>query len=159
MYVNWNFIEPILYIAYDRLPSLKFAFGYSSEHFFGLGNGGYHKYVGANNDKIVSNYGSEMMLMSGNFWIAPESDLVYFVASWGIFSFIFFYLFYFIINKSAYIFHSSNNKITTIENILVIMSSTIIFMGISEDFAGKLDWFIFLSFGLGIIIKHSYEKK
>ena len=158
LYINWNLIEPILYIAYDRLPSLKFAFGYTFEHIFGLGNGGYHTYVGTNNDKVVSDYGSDRMLMSGNFWIAPESDLVYFVASWGILSFFFFYLFYLIINKSANIFHSQNIKTTTIEKFLLIMASTIIFMGISEDFAGKLDWFIFLSFGLGIILKLSHEK-
>jgi hypothetical protein len=154
-YFNWGQIEPILGLLYDRLPSLKFAVGYSSEHYFGLGNGGYHIYVAENNDKIVSKYGSDFMLYSGNFWIAPESDLVYFIASWGILSTIFFYVFIKFILRASNLLHFEA-KLEPFEKVLLLMSIMIIFMGISEDFAGKLIWFIFLSFGFAVILRQKH---
>lgn len=105
VYLNWAQIYIIIETLYDRLPSLQFAVSTMTTNLFGLGNGAYHIYAEENNARLLAQFGSELMEFDGVFWIAPESDLVYFIASWGILSVLFFTFFAYIIVVGTNLFH------------------------------------------------------
>lgn len=127
-----------------------------TQNIFGLGNGAYTIYVEANNDQLLEQFGSELMEQHGLFWKAPESDLVYFIASWGILSVVFFgFLGYLVVYAvKLYHFHPS---LFPLERHLVIFTVLLIFMGISEDNAGELTWWIFVSSLFGVILRRKDE--
>jgi hypothetical protein len=138
---------------YDRFPSLKFAWSVLEDNFFGLGNGAYQWYVENNNDLLVSKFGGYYNIYTNIFWPAPESDLVYFIASWGWLSAVFF-IFYFMAILAGSKLLKFNYGLNNLERYFLFMMLALIFMGISEDNAGKLVWWIFMAVGSGIIIRH-----
>jgi hypothetical protein len=155
------YLEPVLVIIelyYDRFPSLMFAWSMMTESWLGLGNGGYHLYVLEYNDKIVSTFGSERMIERNYFWVAPESDLVYFMASWGVLSVFFFAGFVWLLARVARLL-SSKVYLYPFERTVLIMSCFMIFSGISQDNSGKLIWWVYLAAGLGILIRHQRRSK
>ena len=147
--------EVMIFVSeiYDRLPSLQFAWSAMTSNLFGLGNGGYHGFVQANNDTINAMFGSERMLEYGLFWAAPESDLVYFIASWGIFSVFFFVFFGYILVRGGRVFHRKIGLLP-IERLMLLMAGAMIFMGVSQDNAGMLTWWVYLAAGFGVILRH-----
>jgi hypothetical protein len=148
----------ILEDSYDRWPSLKFAWSAFSENIFGLGNGGYHIYVEQYQSQLIAIFGSESMIQTNLFWAAPESDLVYFIASWGILSILFFFYFLVILKKGAVIFHKQK-EILHIDKILLLMSFLMIFSGISQDNASSLSWWIYIAAGSGVVLRHLHQSK
>jgi hypothetical protein len=158
IYQYWTEVMLVVEIAYDRLPALQFAVNSMTQNLFGLGNGAYTVYVEANNDRLLAQFGSDLMEQHGLFWKAPESDLVYFIASWGILSVFFFgFLGYLVVNAvKLYHFHPS---LYPIERHLVVFAVLLIFMGISEDNAGELTWWIFVSSLFGVILRRKDEIK
>jgi len=152
---NFYSVELMRFIAevYDRLPSLQFAWSAMTSNLFGLGNGGYHIFVEKNNAAIVAQFGSERMEVSGLFWIAPESDLVYFIASWGILSAVFYFFFGYMLLRGSRIFHRKI-ELLPIERVMLLMSGTMVFMGISQDNAGGLIWWVYMAAGYGVILRH-----
>ncbi len=144
--------------SYDRLPSLRFAWYAMSQNLFGLGNGGYHIYVEQYQDQLLSMFGSESMIMANSFWAAPESDLVYFIASWGVFSVLFFIYFAIVLVKGTAIFNKPK-EILGIEKVLLLMSFVIIFSGISQDNAGSLIWWIYMAGGSGVVLRHLRQSR
>lgn len=159
-FISLNLEQVILVVedSYDRLPSLKFAWSAMFENIFGLGNGGYHIYVEQYQDQLVAMFGSESMIRANLFWAAPESDLVYFIASWGIVSVLFFFYFAVLLKKGAVIFHKQKG-ILHIEKILLLMSFVMIFSGISQDNAGSLNWWIYMAAGSGVVLRHLRQSK
>ena len=143
---------------YDRLPSLKFAWSAMTENIFGLGNGGYHIYVEKHNSEIVALFGSEKMIEINGFWGAPESDLVYFIASWGILSVFFFLYFVYVLIKGVDLFHN-NKKLLPIEKAMLLMMFSFIFSGISQDNAGSLVWWVYMAAGSGVVLRQLRESK
>ena len=138
--------------SYDRINSLKFSVATLFSTPFGIGNGGYYQFVIDNNNSILAQFGSEAMLSKGFFWSAPESDLSYFIASWGVLS-VFFFGFY------AYMLSSGRKllrirSLQPIEKTLILMSWLMIFMGISQDNAGSVIWWIYMAAGYGVILRH-----
>ncbi len=148
----------IITLLYDRLPSVQFAWSAMTDNLFGLGIGAYHIYVREHNDRLVDLFGSEGMELSEVFWDAPESDIVYFVASWGILSVIFLVLFIKIALSSKNIFHHNSNAYP-IEKTILMNMTFMIFMGISQDNAGQLYWWLILSFAIGIMLRHEMRQK
>jgi len=140
--------------AYDRFSSLKFAFTTMLSMPFGLGNGGYHVFVADNNASLLANFASESIKKTGLFWGAPESDLVYFIASWGVFSIIFYAMFFYLLFKGGFILRVFPHLLP-IEKVFISMSWAMIFMGISQDNAGYLLWWIHMAAGYGIVLRHS----
>lgn len=155
---NWAQFILLVEGAYDRLPSLMFAWSAMTEYVFGLGNGGYHIYVEQYNDQLVNTFGSEYMLKFGSFWAAPESDLAYFIASWGVLSIVFFVYFAVLLTKGAALFIKSK-KLFKIERIILLMSFSMVFSGISQDNAGSLIWWIYIAAGSGVILRHIRDNK
>ena len=98
---NWQSLVSFVASMYDRWNSLLFALDTLVKFPLGLGNGGYHLFVEKNNDLIVSLFGSKLMTERGLFWQAPESDLVYFIASWGFLSLVFFLIVMYVIYFSV----------------------------------------------------------
>jgi hypothetical protein len=150
----WQEILPILDQNFDRLPSLKFAWSAMTENWLGLGNGGYHLYVEQFNDEILYTYGSDLMIRTGGFWKAPESDLVYFIASWGILSIVFFTGLGWLLMKLSRIAYNWYH-LYPLERLIVCMSCFLIFSGISQDNAGSLVWWTFVSSGFALVLRHS----
>jgi hypothetical protein len=150
-----NFSELSVFFSkyYDRLPSLKFAINEMMTSIFGFGNGGHHFYVEENMRELVFEFGSVQMKENQMFNIAPESDLVYFIGSWGIFSAVFFGFFVHVLLKAGMLFHRCP-EITSIERVILMMAVGIIFMGISQDFAGSLIWWVLMASGYGVILRH-----
>ena len=140
---------------YDRLPSLQFAWITMLSRPLGLGNGGYHVFVAENHDMLIGLFGSKLMAKIGLFWAAPESDLVYFIASWGVFSVLFFAFFGYILLRGGRIFHRAIGLLP-IERAMLLMVGIIIFMGISQDNAGELIWWVYMGAGYGVILRHRH---
>ena len=143
---------------YDRLPSLKFAWSAMTENIFGLGNGGYHIYVEKYGAEILALFGSKAMIELNGFWLAPESDLVYFIASWGIMSSFFFLYFVFLLIKGVDLFHN-NKLLLPIEKSLILVMFSFVFSGISQDNAGSLIWWTYIAAGSGVLLRHFKQKK
>jgi hypothetical protein len=139
------------YILYDyannRIIGMMLAWDLVSDSIFGIGNGGYHVYV-LSHPELASIYPD-----SGGFPVAPESDVTYYLASWGVLSGFFIVFYWFILIRGASILHFSK-KILPIERVYIYMSWILIFMGLGEDNAGSLIWFIFMALGFGVIIRH-----
>ena len=159
-FISLNLEQVILVVedSYDRWPSLKFSWSYMLENIFGLGNGGYHIYVEQHHDQLVAMFGSEQMIQGNYFWVAPESDLAYFIASWGIVSVLFFFYFAVLLKKGAVIFHKQKG-ILHIEKILLLLSFVMIFSGISQDNAGGLIWWIYMAAGSSVVLRHLRQSK
>ena len=106
---------------YNRLPSLLFAISFLKNNIFGIGNGGYHIYVSEMQDILTYKFSSDSKL----FWLAPESDIVYFISSFGILSLVFLLLFtYLFINFSKYI---KRKKVDYTVKYLVLLSMSMLF--------------------------------
>jgi hypothetical protein len=149
---NTENILKIIEDNYDRLPSLKFAWSVMTDNIFGLGNGGYHIYIEKYETQILAMFGSEKMIELNGFWLAPESDLVYFIASWGILSVLFFIYFIFVLIKGSDFIHS--NKLLPIEKGILMVTFSTIFAGISQDNAGGLLWWSYMAAGSGVLLRH-----
>lgn len=152
----WTEVMLVVEIAYDRLPALQFAIHMMTQNFFGLGNGAYTIYVEANNDQLLSQFGSELMERHGLFWKAPESDLVYFIASWGVKSIFFFGFLGYLVVHAVRLFHR-HGSLYPLEKHILVFTVLLIFMGISEDNAGELTWWIFISALFGVILRRKDE--
>lgn len=157
LYIYWNEIIDLIILLYDRFPALNFAVNAMTENVFGLGNGAYSTYVLENNDRLLTQFGSELMERHGHFWSAPESDLVYFVASWGVLSIIFFGFLGFLIFRAAHLYHY-NWFLFPVEKFILIFTVFLIFMGISEDNAGALTWWVFVASIFGVILRRQIMK-
>jgi len=138
---------------YDRWSSLQFAWSIIIANPLGFGNGGYHVFVAENHQMLIGLFGSELMATTGLFWAAPESDLVYFIASWGGLSVIFFTFFGYILLRGGRIFHYTIGLLP-IERSMLLMTGIMIFMGISQDNAGELIWWVFMAAGYGVILRY-----
>lgn len=153
---SFYYSETMVFVEeyYDRIYSLRFALYTLRNTIFGLGNGGYSAYVDSSVD-VLSMFGSDKMLASDSFWLAPESDLVYFIASWGVLCLPFFAMFLYALNKGGSLCHL--RSVYPIEKIWILLSWMMIFMGISQDNAGGLVWWIFMSFGFGVLFRHQHS--
>ena len=151
-------IMMIIALLYDRLPSVQFAVSSMTEHIFGIGMGAYHIYVREHNERLLNLFGSDTMIEREVFWDAPESDIVYFIASWGILAVFFFCFLVKICFDSTKVIHWSDN-IFPIEKAFLITAIGLIFMGISQDFAGKLQWCIYVPLAIGIILRHKLRRE
>jgi len=150
IYFYWDSLSVIYYLLYDRAHSLNFALSVTQGMPFGIGNGGFHHYVIQNNDSIVSMFGSDVQRLRNLFWIAPESDLVYFIASFGYLSAVIFLLFFFLVFYGSIVFSRPSSSI---EKVLVSMAVMTVFMGISQDNSNTLIWWIIISTGAGVVVR------
>lgn len=158
LYIYWSEIVDVIILLYDRFPALNFAVNAMTENVFGIGNGAYTIYVLENNDRLLAQFGSELMERHGLFWKAPESDLVYFIASWGILSIFFFAFLGFLIFRAAKLYHFEPS-LFPIEKFVLVFTVLLVFMGISEDNAGELTWWVFVSSLFGIIQRRHMMKE
>lgn len=146
---RWEWAIGLVSKYYDRLPSLLFAFEVLANKPLGLGNGGYHVFVREFNNSILARFGRDDM--GYFFWLSPESDLVYLIASFGWLSLVFFGIFIFLIIKGGAVLRSS--KTSRIEKFLILSSISFIFSGISQYNAGGLVWWIYMAAGIAVLIK------
>jgi len=123
----------------------------------GIGNGGFANFVNENQFFLLNNFGSEKMIAQKTFPNSPESDLIFFISSWGILSLFFFYIILRIIIKSFNLLLNYSENITCVEKLLITSTIILFFMGISEDFNSLVVWWIFAGTSLGIIDR--YENK
>lgn len=133
--------------ANNRFVGLKFSWDVLQNTIFGLGNGGYHIYT-LSHPELTLEYSAK-----GGFPIAPESDPTYFLASWGILSIFFFLFYWFLLSQGSRALKSSK-KMMPVERVFIYMSWVFIFMGIGEDAAGALPWFVFMGLSFGTILRH-----
>ena len=140
--------------SYDRINSLKLSLATLFSTPFGVGNGGYTQFVIDNEASILTQFGSELMIARDAFWTAPESDLVYFFASWGVLSAFFFGFYAHMLSAGRKLLRI--RSLQPIEKTLILMSWLMIFMGISQDNAGHTLWWIYMAAGYGVILRHRY---
>ena len=145
-----------LELFYDRLPSVKFAFDQLNS--FGVGNGGYHFYVAEFGDKLFDKYATGLMLSHGGFWVAPESDLAYFMASFGFLSAVFFLLYLYIIKYGFHALKYYKIRGYRIFSFIILYFIALILMGISEDYAGTAGWWVYFSASIGLIVRSKSKK-
>jgi len=138
--------------SYDRGNSLNFSVATLFSTPFGIGNGGYTQFIIDHNYDILMRFGNELMIAQDSFWTTPESDLAYFIASWGVLSVFFFGFYAYMLLRGSNLLHS--RRLQPIEKTLILMSWVMIFMGISQDNAGKPIWWIFMAAGYGVILRH-----
>lgn len=154
VFADWQSVMGFVSTVYDRWGSLLFAIDTAFKNPFGLGNGGYHVFVERYNDLIVSRFGSERMLERGEFWLAPESDLVYFIASWGVLSCPFFSLMGYVIYMSVRLIRKHGGMILPVEKLILAFTAVLFIMGISQDNAGGLLWWVYFGAAMGIIERY-----
>ena len=130
---------------FDRAPSFKGAFHVLNNHIFGIGNGGYTNYV---NDNII--FLTDTFRRNG-YWTAAESDIVYYIASWGVLSLVFILLSIYIVFMTTFLLVHNGHLLKEIDKIIITTTSILILMGISQDYAFQIVWFIYVGFSLGII--------
>jgi hypothetical protein len=140
-----------LELFYDRLPSVMFAFDQINS--FGLGNGGYHLYVAKYGNELFYKYATGVMLLNGGFWVAPESDLAYFMASFGFLSVVFFLLYLYIIKNGLYAIKFYKTNGYRLLSFVIMYFIALILMGISEDYAGTAGWWVYFSASIGLIVR------
>ena len=138
--------------SYDRINSLRLSFATLFSTPFGVGNGGYSQFIIDNEALILTQFGSELMIARDAFWRAPESDLVYFIASWGVLSIVFFGFYAFILSSGRKLLRICGLR--PIEKALILMSWLMIFMGISQDNVSNIIWWIYMAAGYGVILRH-----
>jgi hypothetical protein len=144
-------IDYILFdYANNRMVGFMLAWDLINDSIFGIGNGGYHVYV-LSHPELSTIYPDV-----NGFPVAPESDVTYFLASWGVLAGFFIVFYWFILKRGASVLHFSK-KILPIEKVFIYMSWLLIFMGLGEDNAGEIIWFIFLALSFGVIIKRRTE--
>jgi hypothetical protein len=148
--LEWGFIMEVLSKYNDRLPSLLYALDVLKNTPFGLGNGGYHIVVDAFNLDILAQFGASGMT---SFWLAPESDLVYFIASFGVLSLVFFGFYAFLLIKGVGVLRSITSH--PFEKFLLLGCISFIFSGISQDNAGGLIWWLYMAAGFAVILKRN----
>lgn len=148
--LNWQWSLEVVNKYYDRLPSLMFAVDVFINNPPGLGNGGYHVFVKEFNNSILARFGRADM--GYFFWPSPESDLVYFIASFGWLSIIFFGIFIVMLVKGGQVLRGS--AMLPVEKFLFLSSISILFAGISQYNAGLLIWWIYMAAGIAILIRH-----
>ena len=153
-----NDVLVFIHDYYNRWPSLLAAFDVLMDSPYGIGNGGYSIYVENNNNWLLAEYGSEAMNKKGLFWLAPESDLVFFIASWGYFSVFFFGFFAVLTSRALYCLRHKKLKLLPVERVFLAFTVTLIFMGISQDNAGGLTWWIYLGVTVGILLRHKHVR-
>lgn len=143
--LSYDFLFSTIKMYYNRLPSLLFAISFLKNNIFGIGNGGYHIYVSEMQDILTYKFSSDSKL----FWLAPESDIVYFISSFGILSLVFLLLFtYLFIN--FFKIYKKGKKVDYTVKYLVLLSMSILFSGISQDFAYSLIWWVLFALGFGV---------
>ncbi len=147
----------LIELFYDRLPSVKFGFDQLSS--FGVGNGGYHFYAAEFSDALFNKYASGIMLLHGGFWVAPESDLAYFMASFGFLSIVFLMLYLYIINNGLKAIDYYKIRGYRIFVVILLYFILLIFEGISEDYAGHAGWWIYLSASIGLVSRLNLRNK
>lgn len=152
LWMKWESVIGFVSKHFDRLPSYRLALDISmNNNPFGLGNGGYHIFVETFNSSIFSKFGKAYMV-GAKFWTGPESDMVYFIASFGILSLVFFGFYVYLLINSMDILRS--NEVLLIERFLSVMSVLFIFTGISSYNAGMLIWWLYMAGGFAVILRH-----
>jgi hypothetical protein len=149
----WREADPRDHIVrrYNRLPSLMFALETSRRHPWGVGNGGYTPYVLSQANLLVSEYAvREYGLV--RFPPAPESDIVYFIASFGLLSPVFFVFCGYILSSGLRLVQRCH--VSRFEVFLLAFAAIMILGGVSQDFAGKLTWWTYLGAATGIIFRY-----
>jgi len=148
---NWGNNLSVIMNLYDRIPSVVFSFEYLQENIFGIGNGGYHIYVIQHQQELFARY-QEYMTRQNHFYVAPETDIAYFVGSFGLLSLAFFSIYLYILFKGKKIITKLN--IANFEKYLILYMVYLIFAGIAQDNAVSLVWWIYLSASFGVIFKY-----
>ena len=138
--------------SYDRFHSLNLSVSTLFSKPLGIGNGGYTQFIEDNEAWILPQFGSDLQLAQDAFWKAPESDLVYLFASWGILA-VFFFAFYARLLWSGQTILRIRN-LQPIERALIFVSWVMIFMGISQDNAGSIVWWVYMAAAYGVILRH-----
>jgi len=135
---------------YNRLPGMLFAVDTLKEHPMGLGNGAYHVFVDNNYDVLAREY-----LYGGRrkFARAPESDLTYFVWSFGVLSVVFFGFYVHLLYRCARILLKC--PLSRLEKFLILASLTIMFAGFGQDNAGGLLWWVYMAAGFATSLRYS----
>lgn len=142
--------------CFDRLASMNFAIHSTISYPFGLGNGGYHMYVASNSGDLLLKFGNKLMLRGGSFWGSPESDIVYFIGSWGWLSVFFFGFSIYLLVKSAKIV-CDNPHINLFDRLFIYCGWYTIFAGITQYRSGSPLWWATIGALYGVIIK--YDRK
>jgi len=149
--LKWENAMKLIQASYDRLPSLLFAFDTLRSTPFGLGNGGYHIVTRMFQKDLSAQYMPDITRSLSSFWIAPESDLVYFIASFGILSLVFFGFYAYLLIKGRHVI--LNNSVTPIEKFFLLGCVMMIFSGIGQDVAGGLMWWLYMGVGFGVVVR------
>lgn len=136
---------------YNRLPCLLFAVETLRQYPQGLGNGGYTPFVLAQANSLFREYGVQAYGLR-RFPPAPESDLVYFIGSFGVLSPLFFCFCGYVLMKCRRIMHVCG--VSRLERFVLLFAMVLIFAGISQDFAGKLAWWTYLGAATGLIFRY-----
>lgn len=150
---DYNSVSAAYSNLYDRHNSVSFALDVASRHLMGIGNGAYSIYVAKNNSSILSSHGSMQMIKEGAFWGAPESDISYYIASWGILSIFFFIFSSWLIYCCIRLVSSRAKSLFAVERLIMTTASLLLLMGIFQDIAGSLIWWTFTSAALGICLR------
>jgi hypothetical protein len=135
---------------YDRLPSLLFAIDVVQHDYFGLGNGGYFNYVLRENDRLLAQFSQNPGV--AEFWLAPEADIVYFIACFGVLSIVIFYLLGCLVILGARVYRRFH--LPHPERWMLLSSAAFVFSGISQDNATNLTWWLFMAAGAGVIFRY-----
>lgn len=135
---------------YSRLPYIRFSIDYVLEHPLGLGNGGYHAFIDDNQHIVYAKYAR---VDSKQFARAPESDLAYFLASFGVLSIVFFCFYLYIFTKCARILLKYD--LSRLEKFMILSCFGIILSGISQDNAGSQVWWCYLAAALALAVRYT----
>jgi len=151
--LDYKWASGAYFNLYDRHNSVSFALDVGSRHLMGIGNGAYSIYVAKNNSSILSRHGSMQMITEKAFWGAPESDISYYIASWGILSIFFFIFSSWLIYCCIRLISSRARSLFAVEKLILTTASLLLLMGIFQDIAGSLIWWTYTSAALGICLR------
>jgi hypothetical protein len=153
---TWFFYERILAPGFEHIDVRVLAFlnmiDIVKNYFWGVGLGGYHIYTELHSHILESNWFWVSQYYK-KFPLAPESDLVAVLGSFGLFFGVLFYglnlWIGFKLWKNYYLFNYTDKFFS-------IVFFTMIFSGISQDNFFTLPYWVFFGFALGIIYSNRY---
>ncbi len=136
-------VELLLSLIYDRYSSIKMIIFEMNNFPFGITPMGYSAFVENNNNHLVDSYGllNSNIIILKTFYLAPESDVAYILATFGYPSIFIFTIILIALHRSLSIYE----KLEPNEKMWMMISWYIILSGLGEDSAGQYRYYILIS--------------
>lgn len=153
LYVLIQFPTEAISEVFDRGPVIQAALNVPMHHPLGVGIGGYGTWITTNSEDLTATYIPQSWPGGFEMWSAPETDIAFFVISWGFASVMFALLYMFLFLRLARVVKASVQGRRTARGFVALASLVVLAHSVSQDFAGSLIWWIAVGTALGLVAR------